>query len=55
MDTSMTTFLFILATASIVLSWFGHKKWAISLVILTIALCALWFNHHITDSLNIDL
>jgi len=51
----MMMFLFLLFAISMLLGWFGKRKPAILLFLITIALCAFWFKHHATDALNIDL
>lgn len=47
--------LFLLFAVVMLLAWFGKKKPAVILFLITIALCAFWFKHHITDKINIEL
>lgn len=51
----MMALLFLLFTVSMLLCWYGKKKPAVVLFLITIALCAFWFKHHATDTLNIYL
>lgn len=37
------------------LGWYGKRKPAIFLFLITLALVALWFKHHATSELNIEL
>ncbi len=51
----MMTLLFILFGTSMWLGWNGKRKPSIFLFLITIALTAMWFKHHATDTLNINL
>jgi len=51
----MMTLLFILFGTSMWLGWYGKRKPAIFLFLITITLCAFWFKHHASSQLNIDL
>ncbi len=47
--------LFALFAIQLLLLWFGKKKYAFVLYLITLVLCVYWFKHHITDKINIDL
>ena len=47
--------LFLLFAVSMLLLWFGKKKYSFILYLITLVLCGLWFKHHVSDKINIDL
>jgi hypothetical protein len=51
----MMAALFLLYVITMVLAWYGKGRESIYLFMITLILCVLWFRHHITDPLNINL
>ncbi len=51
----MMAVLFLLYVITMVLAWYGRKRESIYLFVITLVLSALWFWHHISDPLNINL
>ncbi len=51
----MMAVLFLLYVITMVLAWYGRRRESISLFLITLILCVLWFRHYITDTLNINL
>lgn len=51
----MMVLLFFLFALTMLLAWFGKRKAAITLFLINLALCALWFKHHASDHINIEL
>lgn len=52
---TMMVLLFLLFAVTMFLAWKGKRKPAVALFLINIALCALWFKHHATDHINIEL
>jgi hypothetical protein len=50
----MMTALFVLALLTTLAIWFGKRKAVFLLSLATITAGIFWFNHHITDSLNLS-
>ena len=51
----MMALLFLFLLVIVLVSWAGYRRTAIVLFFIVIILGALWFNHHVTEALNIDL
>ncbi|MEQ9617870.1 MAG: DUF5993 family protein [Deltaproteobacteria bacterium] len=51
----MMAALFLLFVVTMLLAWYGKRRASIYLFFITLVLCALWFRHHITEHLNINL
>jgi len=47
--------LFLLFLITMVIAWYGKKRASIAVFFVTLLLCALWFVHHISDPININL
>ncbi|MCB2225532.1 MAG: hypothetical protein KQH53_02560 [Desulfarculaceae bacterium] len=51
----MSAILFFMALGSMALAWFGRRHLAMTLVLAAIALGTVWFGHHVTSAIRIDL
>lgn len=51
----MMALLFALLLITLCLAWYGKRRWAMSLFALTLILSTIWFGHHLTTHLNIQL
>lgn len=51
----MMTFLFLLDTVAIIIAWLGQHKAGIVLFSVGLVLSVLWFWHHVTSHLQIQL
>ena len=47
--------LFLLFVITMTLAWYGKRHVSIALFVITLILCALWFWHHVSQPLNINL
>ncbi len=47
--------LFLLFLIIMLMAWFGMRSIAIYLFVITLVLCTVWFLHHATSNLNINL
>ena len=50
----MMTALFVLALLTMLAIWFGKRKAVFLLSLATLTAGIFWFNHHITDPLNLN-
>jgi|RhiMethySRZTD1v2_1073278.scaffolds.fasta_scaffold1497216_2 UDP-N-acetylmuramyl pentapeptide phosphotransferase/UDP-N-acetylglucosamine-1-phosphate transferase len=51
----MVTLLFLLLAAAMLLAWHGRKTGGIVLFAVAAVLALVWFNHHVTDPLQLGL
>ena len=51
----MTAVLFLLAFIALALAWWDKRHAAIGVSLVTIVLGVIWFWHHVTDSIRVDL
>ena len=51
----MMALLFLLLTIEIILAWIGYRRTSFWLFIITLILAVIFFGHHITDHLNLQL
>jgi hypothetical protein len=51
----MMVFLFLLLAASASLAWLNHRRMAFYLLLITLVLASIWFSHHVTSHLHINL
>ncbi|MCF8035084.1 MAG: DUF5993 family protein [Desulfarculaceae bacterium] len=51
----MSALLFFMVLGSLALAWFGRRHWSMTLVLAAIALGVVWFGHHVTSAIHIDL
>lgn len=51
----MTALLFLLALAAMALAWWGKRHLSIAVALISIVVGAMWFWHHVTDAIKIDL
>ena len=51
----MTASIFLLLSIAICLAWYKHRKIAICLFLVSLVISVIWFGHHLTSSLNIQL
>jgi len=49
----MVSLIFIVLTAAMVLVWRGFRSGGIAAFTLAAVLAVVWFNHHITDPLQL--
>jgi multisubunit Na+/H+ antiporter MnhB subunit len=49
----MVSLIFIVLTAAMVLVWRGHRSPGMAAFALAAVLAVVWFNHHITDPLQL--
>jgi hypothetical protein len=49
----MVTLIFVVLTAAMVLVWRGHRSGGMAVFALGAVLAVVWFNHHITDPLQL--
>ncbi len=49
----MVSLIFIVLTAAMVLVWRGHRSGSMAAFALAAVLAVVWFNHHITDPLQL--
>jgi hypothetical protein len=47
--------VFLLYSFAIGLAWKGERRWATLVIGVTLVLSAVWFKHHVTDTLTIGL
>jgi len=47
--------LFLLFVTVMMLAWYGKRQASIVLIVITLILCTLWFWHHVSQPLNINL
>ena len=47
--------IFLIWSLAILFAWCGFRRTAMLLTVFNLGLCVFWFNHHITDALNIQL
>jgi hypothetical protein len=52
--TSMTSLLFLLMAIAMVLAWRGNRRVGVAVFALAALLSVAWFNHHVTDPLDLD-
>jgi hypothetical protein len=50
----MVSLIFIVLTAAMVLVWRRHRSAGMAAFALAAVLAAVWFNHHITDPLQLS-
>lgn len=51
----MLPLIYFLQLIAIILAWYGSRKLAISSFYLSLLLCVLWFFHHMTDVIGLNL
>ncbi|MDF1759670.1 MAG: DUF5993 family protein [Coxiellaceae bacterium] len=51
----MMALLFLLDTVAIALAWCGQRKIALWVFFFSLLLSSVWFGHHITSHLQLDL
>lgn len=51
----MMALIFLLLLVAIILAWYKHRRIAIGLFIIALVLAVIWFGHHVTSSLNLQL
>jgi hypothetical protein len=51
----MVSLIFVVLTAAMVLVWRGHRSGGMAAFALAALLAVAWFNHHITDRLQLGL
>ena len=52
--TRMTSLLFLLMAIAMVLAWRGNRRASVAVFALAAVLSVAWFNHHLTDPLDLD-
>jgi hypothetical protein len=50
----MTSLLFLLMATAMLLAWRGDRRAGIAVFALAAVLSVAWFNHHLTDPLDLD-
>jgi uncharacterized protein DUF5993 len=50
----MTSLLFLLMAIAMVLAWRGNRRAGVAVFALAALLSVAWFNHHVTDPLDLD-
>jgi hypothetical protein len=50
----MMTAIFVLALLTMLSIWFGNRKAVFLLSLATLTASIFWFNHHITEPLNLN-
>jgi len=51
----MMTALFLLFSIAMLLAYGGKRHASVVLFLISLGLCLIWFRHHITDPLSIQL
>lgn len=51
----MMALIFLILLISILLAWMGARKAAIGCFVIMMLLAILWFLHHVTSSLSIQI
>ncbi len=51
----MMALIFLLLLLSVILAWAGVRKPALACFVITFVLAVIWFLHHVTSSLAIQL
>lgn len=51
----MVTLIFLLLVAAMALAWQGRKSGGVALFVVAGVLAVIWFNHHVTDPLQLGL
>jgi hypothetical protein len=49
----MTTLIFLVLTLAMVLAWRGSRRGGMMAFALAAVFAVLWFNHHVTDPLQL--
>jgi hypothetical protein len=50
----MVTLIFFMLTAAMALAWRGYKSAGVAAFAFAAVLAVVWFNHHITDPLQLS-
>jgi hypothetical protein len=50
----MTSLLFLLMAIAMGLAWCGKRRAGVAVFALAAVLSVAWFNHHLTDPLDLD-
>ena len=50
----MTSLLFLLIAFAMGLAWRGNRRASVAVFALAAVLSVVWFNHHLTDPLDLD-
>jgi hypothetical protein len=50
----MVSLIFVVLTAAMVLVWRGRRSGGLAAFALAVVLALVWFNHHITDPLQLS-
>jgi hypothetical protein len=51
----MMALLFIILFIATLLAWYGHRSYAQYTYVISLVLSVIWFLHHVTSSLAIQL
>lgn len=51
----MMVLLFFLLLAAVIAAWMGRRKTAMNLFIVNMTLAVVWFLHHVSSKLTIQL